>query len=90
MCVCTRLTFTWSEWLPVSLFINRSDYRGQLPLEGGLFSSLYLFNKPVTYSFGVRPASLIALITDQSLALFLCWPRVRTEPNSAVQGSAIT
>lgn len=32
--------------------------------EEGLFSSLWLFNKPETCSFGVRPASLIALIID--------------------------
>lgn len=39
----------------------------------GLFSSLYLLNKPETYSFGVRPASLMALITELgSFSLLVC------------------
>lgn len=69
--------------------IHRPDYRGQLALcsssfEEGLFSSLYLFNKPETYSFGVRPASLIALIIDPRLALFSSLSA--TETTSMVPG----
>ena len=61
--------------LPAQPCDYRADYQGRPALcsssfEVGLFSWLYLFNKAETYSFGVRPASLIALIIDSRWGSF--------------------
>lgn len=56
--------------------------------EEGLLSSLWLFNKAETCSFGVRPASLIALIIDLWLFSLPALCNSETEPVSVVRGAA--
>lgn len=89
VCECYIVwTLTCSSMMTVytpCVSTHRPGYRGQLalcssPFEEGLFSSLYLFNKPETSSFGVRPASLIALIIDPG------WALLRSKPISMAPG----